>query len=60
MGDIVSGWMGTIESKSIIPPSPTDDSQRTTPDSPSCMSATGIDMRLQKVRSRDRPNLQLK
>ncbi|WP_445249390.1 hypothetical protein [Microcoleus sp. OTE_8_concoct_300] len=34
--DMVSGWMGTIESRSIIPDSPTDYS-------PSSMSATRID-----------------
>jgi hypothetical protein len=35
--DLVSGGMGTIESRSIIPDFPTDYS-------PSSMSATGIDM----------------
>jgi hypothetical protein len=34
--DIVSGCMGTIESRSIIPDSPTDDSQRTTPHPERC------------------------
>ncbi|MEG4289306.1 hypothetical protein Q5692_13445 [Microcoleus sp. C2C3] len=57
--DMVSGWMGTIESRSIIPHSPTPDSRlptphhSTSPDSrlptpdsrlPIIRSATGIDM----------------
>jgi hypothetical protein len=39
---IVSGCMGMIKSRSIIPHSPTDHGPRTTP--PSCMSVTGIDI----------------
>jgi hypothetical protein len=42
VSDIVSRWMGTIESRSIIPHSPTDRGPQTTPHH--VARATGIDM----------------
>lgn len=42
VSDIVSGWMGTRESRSIIPHSPTNRGLRTTPHH--VARATGIDM----------------
>ena len=56
--DIVSGCMGTIESRSIIPDSPTDDSRLPTPHH---SGVTGIDMKghwcCPAVRSRRRISL---